>query len=198
MFTRTESFRQYLSYYPLVSILIAFTIFLFFLGLLPILPEGFLFEKGQGVNLYISSGEWWRLVTPIFLHSSFSHLLFNCFALAIFGPPLERLLGSLTFTVFFLITGISANIITFILQPPTYIHVGASGAIFGLLGFYLYLVLFQKNRLPTQEVKMIYTLIGVGVLMTFIQPNINITGHLSGLATGLLLASLFIQNRLKR
>ncbi len=198
MFTRTESFRQYLSYYPLVSILIAFTIFLFFLGLLPILPEGFLFEKGQGVNLYISSGEWWRLVTPIFLHSSFSHLLFNCFALAIFGPPLERLLGSLTFTVFFLITGISANIITFILQPPTYIHVGASGAIFGLLGFYLYLVLFQKNRLPTQEVKMIYTLIGVGVLMTFIQPNINITGHLSGLAAGLLLASLFIQNRLKR
>lgn len=198
MFTRTESFRQYLSYYPLVSILIAFTTFLFFLGLLPILPEGFLFEKGQGVNLYISSGEWWRLVTPIFLHSSFSHLLFNCFALAIFGPPLERLLGSLTFTVFFLITGISANIITFILQPPTYIHVGASGAIFGLLGFYLYLVLFQKNRLPTQEVKMIYTLIGVGVLMTFIQPNINITGHLSGLAAGLLLASLFIQNRLKR
>ncbi|MFJ5625484.1 rhomboid family intramembrane serine protease [Peribacillus loiseleuriae] len=198
MFTRTESFRQYLSYYPLVSTLIAFTIFLFFLDLLPILPEGILFEKGQGVNLYIASGEWWRLVTPIFLHNSFSHLLFNCFALAIFGPPLERLLGSLKFTVFFLITGILANIITFILQPPTYIHVGASGAIFGLLGFYLYLVLFKKNYLPKQEVKTIYTLIGVGVLMTFIQPKINITGHLSGLAAGLLLASLFVQNRLKR
>ncbi|KMY48326.1 rhomboid family intramembrane serine protease [Peribacillus loiseleuriae] len=198
MFTRTENFRQYLSYYPLVSTLITFTIFLFFLDLLPILPEGILFEKGQGVNLYIASGEWWRLVTPIFLHSSFSHLLFNCFALAIFGPPLERLLGSLKFTVFFLITGILANIITFILQPPTYIHVGASGAIFGLLGFYLYLVLFKKTHLPKQEVKTIYTLIGVGVLMTFIQPKINITGHLSGLAAGLLLASLFIQNRRKR
>ena len=195
MFTRTENFRQYLSYYPLVSTLITFTISLFFFNLLPILPEGFLFEKGQGMNLYIASGEWWRLVTPIFLHRSFSHLLFNCFALAIFGPPLERLLGSLKFTAFFLITGISANIITFILQPPTYIHVGASGAIFGLLGFYLYLALFQKNRLPTQEVKTIYTLIGVGVLMTFIQPKINITGHLSGLAAGLLLAFLFFKKK---
>ena len=61
MFTRTENFRQYLSYYPLVSTLIAFNISLFLLNLLPILPEGILFEKGQGVNLYIASGEWWRL-----------------------------------------------------------------------------------------------------------------------------------------
>ncbi|WP_084552214.1 rhomboid family intramembrane serine protease [Bacillus cihuensis] len=198
MFIRTESFRQYLSYYPLVTTLIALTIFLFLLDLLPILPEGFLFEKGLGINLYISSGEWWRLITPIFLHSSFSHLLFNCFALAIFGPPLERLLGSLKFTFFFLITGILANITTFILLPPTYIHVGASGAIFGLLGFYLYLVLFQKDHLPKQEVKTIYTLICVGVLMTFIQPKVNITGHFSGLLAGLLLASLFFRNKLKR
>ncbi|MDQ7862811.1 rhomboid family intramembrane serine protease [Peribacillus frigoritolerans] len=70
------------------------------------------------------------LITPIFLHSTFTHLLFNGFSLAIFGPFLEKLLGAFKFSIFFLSTGILANIATFLINPLTYNHVGASGAIF--------------------------------------------------------------------
>ena len=108
-----------------------------------------------------------------------------------FGPTLERYIGSLKFVLFFLFTGLLANIATFFLKPLTYIHIGASGAIFGILGFFLYLALFKKIELNTTEMNTIYTLTGIAVIMTFIQPNINIVGHITGLLAGLALTPFF-------
>ena len=191
MFTRTESFREYISSYRAVTGLIFMMMIVFVINLFPLFPGNVLFYYGTGVNLYIAEGQWWRLITPIFLHGTFTHLLFNGFSLAIFGPALEKYLGLLKFSLFFLTTGILANIATYLLLPLTYTHVGASGAIFGILGFYLYLVLFHKSNFSTNERNTIYTLTGIAVIMTFIQPQINIVGHLAGLAGGFLTAPLY-------
>lgn len=191
MFTRTESFREYISSYRAVTGIIFIMMIVFVLNLFPLLPGNVLFYYGAGVNLFIAEGQWWRLITPIFLHSSFTHLLFNGFSLAIFGPALEKYIGSFKFTIFFLTTGILANIATYLFLPLTYNHVGASGAIFAILGFYLYLVLFNKSNFSTNERNTIYTLTGIAVIMTFIQPQINIVGHLAGLAAGFLTATLY-------
>ena len=195
MFTRTESFREYANSYRAVTVLILIMMIVFVLVLFPTFPGNVLFYYGTGVNLYIADGQWWRLITPIFLHSTFTHLLFNGFSLAIFGPFLEKLLGAFKFTIFFLSTGILANIATFLINPLTYNHVGASGAIFGLLGFFLYLVLFNKTNFTNNERNTVYTLTGIAIIMTFIQPQINVVGHLAGLATGFLTAPLYLRKK---
>ncbi|MFD9628916.1 rhomboid family intramembrane serine protease [Peribacillus muralis] len=195
MFTRTESFREYTTTYRAVTVLILIMMLIFVLVLFPIFPGNVLFYYGTGVNLYIADGQWWRLVTPIFLHSTFSHLLFNGFSLAIFGPALEKFLGSFKFVIFFLSTGILANAATFLFKPLTYTHIGASGAIFGLLGFFLYLVLFNKNSFSNNERNTVYTLTGIAIIMTFIQPQINVVGHLAGLATGIMTAPLYLREK---
>lgn len=192
MFIRTENFQQYVRSFPAVTLFIFLMMIIFVLTLFPLFPIN-IFYYGTGINLYISEGQWWRLITPIFLHQTFTHLLFNGFALAIFGPTLEKYLGSFKFTLFFLSSGLIANISTFILKPLTYIHVGASGALFGILGFYLFLATFRKNLLSPTEMNTIYTLTGIAVIMTFIQPNINIVGHISGLLSGFILTGIFLR-----
>lgn len=137
MFVRTESFSEFIKLYPVITILVAVHLLLYIITNTPFFPTQELFALLSGVNVYIADGEVWRLVTPIFLHSGFAHVLFNSFSLILFGPALERLLGKGKFLFLYLISGVLANIATFFLQPLTYIHVGSSGAIFGLFGYYI-------------------------------------------------------------
>lgn len=195
MFTRTESFKEFIRYYPVVSVIVLIHIIFFLLTSLPIFPASLLFEYLSGVNLYIWQGEIWRLLTPIFLHSGFSHVLFNSFSLVLFGPALERILGSGRFTAVYLITGISANIATLLIEPVTYIHVGASGAIFGLFGMYISLVIYRKNLLSRDNRQLITTIAVISIIMTFFQPNINVTSHLFGLLSGFLIGTITLRKK---
>ncbi|AIE58745.1 rhomboid family intramembrane serine protease [Bacillus methanolicus] len=192
MFTRTESFREFIRYYPIVSIIVGVHVFLYFLTILPIFPNRLLFEKLAGVNLYIAAGEYWRLVTPIVLHSGFSHMLFNSFSLVLFGPALERIIGKKKFMILYFSSGIAANIATFLIKPLTFIHVGSSGAIFGLFGFYIAIILFKKHLLSKQNTQIILTISAISLIMTFVQDNINVTAHIFGLITGIVIGAVFL------
>ncbi|WP_035322110.1 rhomboid family intramembrane serine protease [Peribacillus kribbensis] len=187
MFERNENLSNFHRNYPAAAILLSLNILSFLLTHLPGMPAALLYEKLYGVNLYISNGEYWRLITPIFLHGSFSHLVLNCFSLAVLGPFIERSLGVRLFLIFYLASGISANLATYWSRPLTFTHIGSSGAVFGLLGFYLCLALFKKERLGSHNSKMILTLSVIGLTMTFLQPQINIAGHIGGFLFGFLL-----------
>lgn len=193
MFTRTESLKEFLQLYPVVSILIFINIIFFIVGYVPILPKAWIYETLSGVNLYVANGEYWRLVTSIFLHTGFTHLLFNSFSLVLFGPALETMIGKGKFFIVYLLSGIGANVATFSLQPLTYTHVGSSGAIFGLFGFFLAITTFRKEMLSKENSQLIITIAVIGVIMTFLQPNINITAHIFGLVSGFLLGILFLR-----
>ncbi|WP_071396438.1 rhomboid family intramembrane serine protease [Bacillus tuaregi] len=193
MFTRTESFREFIRYYPVVSVIVSIHIILYLLTSLPIFPNLMLLEQFSGVNLYIWQGEIWRLLTPIFLHSGFSHVLFNSFSLVLFGPALERILGSIRFTWIYLITGISANVATLLIEPVTYIHLGASGAIFGLFGMYISMNIFHKHLLSRDNRQLITTIAVISIIMTFFQPNINVIAHLFGFLSGFLIGALILR-----
>ena len=186
MFTRTESLRDFIRLYPVISIIITIHILLYLLTALPILPSRFIFELLSGVNLYIVNGDYWRLVTPIFMHAGFAHMLFNSFSLVLFAPALEQLLGKTKFILLYLFTGIAANIATLILEPPTYTHVGSSGAIFGLFGFYISIIMFRKAMMSRENSQTIMTIAIIAVIMTFVQSNINITAHIFGMLAGFL------------
>lgn len=190
MFSRTESFQQFIRYYPIVTAIILIHLLLYLVTLIPLFPNRWIFETLAGVNLYIAEGEFWRLITPIFLHSGFAHMLFNSFSLVLFGPPLERMLGQTKFILVYIAGGILANIATFLLHPLTYTHVGSSGAIFGLFGFYIAIILFRKHLLSHVNSQIVLTITAIGLIMTFLQPNINVTAHIFGLLSGLLIGSI--------
>lgn len=193
MFVRNESFSDFVRFYPVVTILFVTHIILYLLMLIPLSIGDLVFEHLVGVNLLVAKGEIWRLVTPIFLHKGFAHLLFNSFSLILFGPGLERILGKGRFFFVYLSAGVLANIATFFIKPLTYIHLGASGAIFGLFGYYIAMIVFQKNSLSQSDRQIIVPIAVIGVIMTFIQPNINITAHLFGLLAGFLLGGFALK-----
>jgi rhomboid protease GluP len=197
MLTRTESLPHFTKQYPTVCILLLLDIIVFLLSFLPIFPDYTFFKLWAGYNRSIADGEWWRLITSIFLHSSFNHLLYNCFSIVILAPALEKMIGSFRFSLFFIAAGIAANTATYIVNPLSFIHVGSSSAILGVLGFYLYVAVFHKERMPRQMIVTIYVMTALSVIMTCIQPEINLIGHLSGLSAGILLAPLF-QKQIKQ
>lgn len=196
MFIRRENFNQFIKMYPIITSIICLNTLLYFAINFPIFPKGFLLEYLIGANIYIEEGQLWRLITPIFLHSSLIHFIFNTFAIMIFGPAIEQMLKSLRFLFFYLVCGVGANIVTFFIQPLTYSHLGASGAIFGLLGFYLSIVIYRKQFLSRQDQQMIKVLTFIALITSFIQPNINITAHFSGYIIGFLLATFMLRKHM--
>jgi len=197
MFTRRESFSEYIRFYPIVTTFLALNIFIFLLTVLPVVGIQIL-NAGVGVNYLVTDGEWWRLITPMFLHGGIMHILFNMFVLFVFGPELEKIMGKMRFVTMFMLSGIIANIATYILQEPYYTHLGASGAIFGIFGAYGALVYYTKKSMPELR-QIIIPIIAISVIMTFVQPNINVTAHLTGLITGFIIGlSYFNPKRITR
>ncbi|HEY4624229.1 MAG TPA: rhomboid family intramembrane serine protease [Solibacillus sp.] len=189
MFIRRENFKQYIRLYPVVSSLIAINLIVYLLTLIPGFGRNLLY-MGMSVNALIAQGEWWRIITSMFLHLGFTHVLFNMFSLFLFGPELEKIAGKMRFlTIYFLadIFGIAAS---FLIEDPTYASVGASGAIYGMFGAFAALVYYTRHLFP-QLKQIILPLFVVSVIMTFLMPNINITAHLGGLITGFILGFVY-------
>lgn len=185
MFIRRESFSEYIRFYPIVSLLLALNISIFLVTLVPFVGPR-VAAGGLGVNYMIANGEWWRLVTPMFLHGGIMHLLFNMFCLFIFGPELEKITGKMRFFTLFMLSGVFANIATYFLMDPFYRHLGASGAIFGLFGAYGALIYYTKKSMPELR-QVILPIIVISLVMTFLQPGINKTAHFVGLIVGFLI-----------
>lgn len=185
MFNRTENLSQYIKLYPVISILIATNIIVYLLGWISPLGSTIL-NLGASVNYLIADGEYWRLITSMFIHGGFLHLLFNMFSLYVFGPELERIAGKLRFFTIYFISGFMGNVISYLIQPPNYASVGASGAIFGIFGAFAALVYYTRKTMP-QLKQIIMPIIIISIIMTFLQSNVNSTAHISGLVTGLII-----------
>ncbi|KFL42748.1 Rhomboid protease gluP [Lysinibacillus sp. BF-4] len=190
MFKRTENFKEYTTLYPVASILIALNIIIYLTRFIPTYGD-IIFALGAQYNLAIAEGQYWRVLTSMFLHADFMHVLMNMFWLFLFGPELELLMGKLRFLTIFLSAGLIGNIATFIIYDAHYLSVGASGAIFGIMGAYAALIYYTRKMMPELR-QLILPLILVSVVMTFIQPNINAAAHLGGLAGGFLLGLIYL------
>ncbi|MBL3649703.1 rhomboid family intramembrane serine protease [Bacillus vallismortis] len=198
MFIRTENFQTFIRLYPVVTFILALQAVLWLFFSLPVHSVVLWRDTVTGYNLGVANGEWWRLITPVLLHAGFTHLLFNSMSIFLFAPALERMLGKARFLLVYAGSGIIGNIGTYVTEPLDYVHVGASGAIFGLFGVYLFMVLFHKELIGQEHSKMIVTLLAFAVLMSFINSNINMMAHLFGLCGGFLLSFLCVQKKERR
>ncbi len=189
MFIRRENFKQFIKLYPVVSFIIAIN-FIIYILTIPEEMKFTLFSYGASQNLLIANGEWYRVVTSIFLHAGFVHVLFNMFSLFLFGPELEKIAGKARFFTIYLLAGIFGNVLTFAVEDPIYASVGASGSIYGIFGAFAALVYYTRHTMP-QLKQIIMPIIIIGVIFTFLQPGINIMSHLGGLATGFILGLVY-------
>lgn len=197
MFIRTErSIKEFMQNYPVIFGLVIIHLALWLLIDLLQLPFGVeLFQWGAGQNLLIHHGEYWRLLTSMFLHGGLMHALFNSFSLVLFGPALEQMLGKWKFIIVYIGAGLVGNLATYLIDPTAvYVHIGASGAIYGLFGVYIFMVLFRKHLIDAGSAQIVIVISIVGGLMTFIRPGINIYAHLFGFFGGFALASIILQN----
>src|SRR5690625_4841464 len=193
MFIRRErSLKEFISFYPIVSILIGINLLLWFMTDFLQLPIGYtIYNWGIGHNLSVYHGEYWRLVTPIFLHGGLGHVVFNSFALVLFAPALEQMLGKMKFIFAYFFTGIAGNVGTYIIDPVSNTpHLGASGAIYGLFGIYMFMILFRKDLIDPANAQIVKVIFFIGLILTFVQSNINIAAHIFGFLGGFALGPL--------
>ena len=134
----------------------------------------------------VGDGEVWRLVTAGFLHAGFVHLFFNMFALYILGSMLEPAIGRLRFGLIYFVSLLAGSFGALVLQQHGY-TVGASGAIFGLMGA---AVVILRNRGINPMESGLGMWIGLNLLITFTFPGISIGGHIGGLIGGILAAAI--------
>ncbi len=106
MLVRVENISSFIKWFPASAFFISLQIFFYIILQLPITPHDMIIESMAGINLYIGKGEYWRLLTPIFLHTNIFHLLLNSLSIFIFGPFAEKALGKLKFVLCFLVCGI--------------------------------------------------------------------------------------------
>ena len=143
-------------------------------------------------HLVLAFKQYYRLITSISIQIGIMHLFFNGYALYVFGPQIERLMGPKKYLLFFILTGIGGNVATFFFNFRV-VSAGASGSLFGLFGAFLYLVVKHPNMVTPQGKRSILQLLGINLLLTFTIPSISITAHLGGLIIGFLMSFIFIK-----
>ena len=172
--------------YPIITyILIAINLVLYFIPYI----TGTYLELINSFCIHPSSirlGEYYRLLTGTFLHANIIHLLFNCYALYVIGTQLESYLGKIKYLIVYLFSGLCGALLSMAFLKDS-ASIGASGAIFGLMGSLLYFGYYYRVYLGTALKSQIIPLIGVNIFLGFMLSNVDVAGHIGGLIGGYLI-----------
>lgn len=191
--------------FPIVSVLMLLIITALFLVMLKmgqgdVRRVAYLF--GDKENDLIRAGQWWRLITPVFLHGGWEHLLANSLTLALLGMPMERIYGSRKFFLIYMLAGIAGNVSSYLFSPAT--SLGASGALYGLMGAGLVFPLRFKRFIDPRARKAFLTQLvwaaGINLSLNF-WPNTGLHldkfAHIGGMIGGGLAALIWMPDVLE-
>jgi membrane associated rhomboid family serine protease len=140
-----------------------------------------IYEKGVLFGPFVAQGDWWRLISSAFLHYGPLHLGLNMYFLYLIGTPVEQYLGRARFLLLYLVSGL-AGAAGALVVTPTSPTVGASGAIFGILGGALVLERQRNYVLGGSALGLIV----INLAFSFVLSNISVGGHIGGLIGGIL------------
>lgn len=179
-------------YHYITSIIIILNLLIFlimvFFGISILSPTAIeLLEFGGNRRFEVLNGEWWRLFTSMFIHAGFMHIVLNIFGLVLGSIFIEPVFGRIKFLVIYLLSGICASI-TSIWWHENTVSIGASGAIFGVFGALLGLLL--TNAMSSESKKSIFNMLGIYVgisLITGLAGSIDNAAHIGGLISGAIL-----------
>ncbi len=143
---------------------------------------------GAKVNQLIDRGEYYRLITCMFLHGGIIHLALNMYALNSLGPFVEKVYGKTKYLIIYFLAGIMSSIFSY--KFSTGVSIGATGAIFGLLGAALVFALKMKHRIGKDFIINIMSVIAINLVIGFSIANVDNFGHLGGLIGGTIITLL--------
>jgi rhomboid protease GluP len=189
IFLRYEGFREYIRRYPVTTFILIVNLLLFvWMSIVgSSLDDRTLIRFGAIINVPPHHDEIWRYVTALFIHIGIEHLLFNSFALFVFAPPLEQLLGKWKYALFYLASGFFGNAVSELLQNEPHIAAGASVSIYGIYAAYIFIAIFRKSMLDRHSRTTITTIVVIGILHSIWTPQISLLGHLGGFAAGFII-----------
>ena len=151
----------------------------------------FMYTKGaMSVPAVLEDGEYYRLLTAMFMHFGIRHIMNNMLVLFVLGDNLERALGHVKYLIFYLLCGIGSNWVSMMAHSTDTMTVsaGASGAIFGVVGGLLYVVTANKGRLEDLSTRQLVIMIFFSLYLGYTSAGVDNTAHLSGLVIGIVLA----------
>jgi rhomboid protease GluP len=143
-------------------------------------------------NFLVGQGQWWRMLTVVLVHASITHLLFNMWALYNLGPSVETAVGRLAFLGLYLGAAAVGGLFAFQFGGAADRLVGASGAIFGLFGFWLHSAFRSRTTMFGRAIlSQLGFLLLINAALPLLIPSISWQGHLGGLVAGLLIAEIW-------
>ncbi|MDQ3939727.1 MAG: rhomboid family intramembrane serine protease, partial [Actinomycetota bacterium] len=169
---------------PAVTTILAINIGMFFLQFFPGVTEALVLDP-----FAIAQGQWYRLITAVFLHGGLLHLLFNSYVRYMLGPNVEQAFGTARFVVMYLVAGLMGSAFSFAI-PPDNRSLGASGAIFGLAGVLLvYLYQRRRSTFVAEYLRNIMFFIVANLVLgfTLLAGVVDNLAHIGGLVAGILL-----------
>lgn len=159
---------------------------------------GVLIRWGGAYVPYIQSGQYWRLFTAMFLHAGIRHLLNNMILLYVLGITLEPLLGKIKYTILYLVCGWIGNLASY----EYYLHlgentvsIGASGAIFAVMGALLWVVIRNKGHVAGYSIRRMLILLAFSLYFGFTSAGVANSAHLAGLISGFLVSIVLYRKR---
>lgn len=147
-----------------------------------------LIKLGANASYFTKNGEFYRLFTCIFLHAGFAHILCNMYSLYVIGPQVESFFGKLKYLFIFIFSGISGSILSLAFAIDNLVSVGASGAIFGLLGAICYFGYHYRVYLGNVLKSQIIPVIVLNLFIGFCVAGIDNFAHIGGLIGGVFAA----------
>ena len=157
--------------------------------------QGFI-SFSSAEQTYFIENQWWRLLTPMFLHFSFAHLAFNCLWIYVLGEKIERVDGKLIFTLIIILTGVFSNLLQYFWTSSS-LFGGLSGVIYGMLGYCLVMEMesnYDKYGLPPGLYLFMtaWLILGfLGILDLFGFGSVANFAHLGGMLSGLMFAMIY-------
>ena len=147
-----------------------------------------LVSLGAKVNSLITQGQYFRLISCMFLHGGIVHLGVNMYSLYAIGPMVENVYGKFKYIAIYFISGICASIFSYVFS--TSVSIGASGAIFGLLGAVLVFAIKSKGKTGNEFIRSILSVIFINIFIGATLPNIDNFAHVGGLLGGMIISYL--------
>ena len=157
--------------------------------------EGIPSQSGQNVTLLtfgaewgplVHQGQWWRLITAMFVHIGFAHLFLNLLTLYFIGPELEFYLGKMRYLLLYLLCGIGGNVVSLFFDGNA-ISAGCSTALFGLFGYYIVQAKLSSSPWMRELGRQYFVFIAMNIIFNLFDSNVSLSGHLGGLLSGVLL-----------
>lgn len=155
----------------------------------------FFLEHGALYGPAVRAGEWYRLVTHLFLHGDIWHLGNNMLILFCLGNALEHYVGKITYVAVYFFSGILAGLGSVVYNTTGTVSIGASGAVFGVAGAMAWLVIVNKGKLEGFNLPRMILFIVLSVYAGFADKGVDNAAHVTGLLAGFLLAMLFYRKR---